>query len=454
MKHLRKALLSVLLASALLLGGLAVPASAATTNTPVIFLGGFGMELYLNEGTPGEAGALVGALGQDRILAALKETALGALRNPLAAIFSPNLAADALSAFLMHWLGLLACDENGDSIYALSNDSDGGYYGTFAGRPAYEFNYDWRLDPIATAEALDRYIQKVKRETDSEKVNLYALSFGTVILCAYLAECGTDDLESVFFSVSAHGGLQLAEDLIRKKLAVSGAGLAAFLAEMLPGNAKLIRTLEKLCVFRLLEGPLNLGLKCIKNRFYEKAVVPLLGQMPAVWAFISDDAVFESAKKSLLCDTEKYAKLIKKIDDYHYAIGNRTNEILQQAAAEVKVALVCGYDCAPIPVGGTFLYQSDFMIATTDSSGGAVCAGYGKTLPACYVQARQACGHNHISPDNVIDASTCALPEQTWFVKGYRHQYEYGGAGLYRWFLGFDGQPTVWSDEEAYPQFR
>jgi len=174
--------------------------------------------------------------------------------------------------------------------------------------------------------------------------------------------------------------------------------------------------------------------------------------MPAVWAFITDDEIYENAKAALLADTEKYAGLIGKIDAYHYSVGNRANEILKLAASEIKLGLVCGYDCAPIPVGKTFLYQSDFLVATAGASGGAVCADYGKTLPADYVQA-VPCGHGHISPDRVIDASACALPEQTWFIKGYRHQYEYSGGGIYPWFLAFDGQPTVFSDA-GYPQFR
>ena len=453
MKRITKALLSILLALAMLpVAGLAVPASAATDN-PVIFLGGFGTELYLNEGTPEEIGLPAGALDINEILAALKATLLDALRNPLAAIFTPSHVADALSAFLFNLLGLLACDEDGESIYELSNQNTvRNPYSTIDGRPAYEFNFDWRLDPIATAAKLDEYIQLVKGETGRDKVNLYALSFGTVILCAYLDECGTEDVESVFFNVSAHGGLQMIEDLIQMKFSVSGAGLAAFLAEMLPDYAGLIRTLEKLWVFRLLEWPANLMLKCIKNRFYKQAVIPLLGQMPAAWSFVTDDAVFESAKRSLLSDTAKYAELIRKIDGYHYGIGNRTNEILQDAATEIKVALVSGYGCAPIPLGGTFLYQSDFMIATTDSSGGAICADYGKTLPAGYTQKNQLCGHNHISSDSVIDASACVLPEQTWFVKNHPHQYEYGGAGLYRWFLATDN-PTVWTIGAPRPQF-
>ena len=453
MKQFKKAVLSVLLAMAMLLGGLALPTSAAVTDTPVIFFGGFGMELYLNEGTPEETAVLSGATSRDGMLAALKYTLLYPLRNPLAALFSPNHLADALATFMTKLLGLLACDENGDSIHPISRPDSEPFYWRGSARPAYEFNFDWRLDPVATARDLDAYIQQVKDETGSDKVNLYALSFGTVIVCAYLAEYGTGDLESVFFNASAHGGLQLARDLIQKKLTVNGKGLAPFLAEQMPANAELFGKLDKFWVFRLLECPVNLLLKCIKNRFYQKAIVPLLGQMPGVWAFITDDAVYESAKKSLLCD-KKHAELIKKIDGYHYGIGNRTNEIIRDAAAEIKFALVSGYDCAPIPLGCSSLYQSDFMIATTDSSGGAVCADYGKTLPAGYAQESQACGHVHISPDRVIDASTCVLPEQTWFVKGHMHTYEYEGAGVYRWFLAFDGQqPTVWSSG-APAQFR
>lgn len=454
---LRKRVLSLLLALALAAPALAPAASAAPPDTPVVFLAGFGTELYLNDGEPGEQGVLMGALTAEKILAALGATLLDAFLDPLLALCSPRPVADALSAFLTHWMGPLACDENGDSLYPVgvaSRNADG-RIGSYAGRPFYEFYFDWRLDPMATARDLDAYIQKVKTETGSAKINLYALSFGSVIACAYLEQCGTADLESLFLCVSAHGGLQLVEDLIQKEFAVSGAGLAAFLGEMIPDDTGMLvpalRVLELLGLFRLAECGLNLGLGRIKDRLYDRAVIPLIGQMPAAWAFVTDDAVFEDAKKLLLSDTTKYAGLIKKIDDYHYAVGSRTNDILQDAAAQIKLALVCGYGSAPIPIGGTFLYQSDFMIATASASGGAVCADYGQTLPSGYVQAVND-GHNHISPDRVIDASACALPEQTWFVKGYRHQYAYDGAGVYTWFLNFDGQPTVRSSG-FYPQF-
>ena len=451
---MKKRILALVLALALVFA-LASPALAAPA-TPIVFLAGFGTELYLNEGTPEQEGVLMGALGAEKIFAALGATLLDIFLRPLDVLFSPNHTADFLSAFVMHWLGKLACDENGDSLHPVSNDASNGEGRVYQGRPFYEFHFDWRLDPMETARALDAFIQDVKRETGSRKVHINALSFGSVIVCAYLELFKEkDDLESVFFCVSAHGGLTLGEDLIQKKLGISGEGLAAFLQQMVPDETGLLSPAFRDMEFTgmpLTQFLLNCFLGYIDDRLYEQAVIPLLGQMPAAWAFVADDEVFENGKRLLLADTAKYAGLIERLDDYHYRVGNRTNEILRDAAKKIKVALVCGYDSAPIPLGGTFLYQSDFLIDTARESGGAICAPYGGTLPAGYAQA-VADGHGHISADRVIDASPCALPEQTWFVKGYQHQYEYSGAGLYPWFLAFEGQPTVWSDP-AYPQFR
>ena len=452
-----KRIIAIALALTLVLALAAAPAFAVEPPSPVIFLAGFGTELYLNDGTPEEKGVLLGALNTGGLLGAFRAALLDAVLWPLTVLCSPNRAADALSAFVMHWLGNLACDENGDSIYPVSNTSrnENGRTGTYACRPFYQFHFDWRLDPMETARALHSYIQKVKLETGSARVNIHAISFGGAICCAYLEQYGTEDLESLFLCVSAHGGLTLGEDLIQKKLAVSGKGLAVFLAQRRSDHTGLsapaLRALELTGLPRLVEWLLNAALRHIRDRFYEQAVIPLLAQMPAAWAFAAADEAYENGKRLLLADTVKYAGLIEKIDSYHYSVGNRTNEILRDAAAEIKVALVCGYDYAPVPLGGTFLYQSDFLIDTARESGGAVCADYGKALPGDYKQA-VADGHNHVSGDRAIDASACALPEQTWFVKGYQHQYEYNGAGIYAWFLSYAGQPTVWS-AAAYPQF-
>jgi len=69
-----------------------------------------------------------------------------------------------------------------------------------------------------------------------------------------------------------------------------------------------------------------------------------------------------------------------------------------------------------------------------------------------YIQA-VADGHNHLSADRVVDASTCMYPEYTWFIKGMVHtQFNADYYEMISWILNADTQPDVFSDAR-YPQF-
>ena len=98
--------------------------------------------------------------------------------------------------------------------------------------------------------------------------------------------------------------------------------------------------------------------------------------------------------------------------------------------------------------------SNDYLIDTSLSSGGAVCADNGKTLPDGYVQQKDR-RHDHISPDRRIDASTCMYPENTWFIRDMGHlDFPYGteGADFLMWLVCADTQLTIRSDVR-YPQF-
>ena len=63
-------------------------------------------------------------------------------------------------------------------------------------------------------------------------------------------------------------------------------------------------------------------------------------------------------------------------------------------------------------------------------------------------------GHNHISPDNRIDASTCVLPDNTWFVTPMLHSTTHDGHGeMYRWFFENDDEGVNVFSNPDYPQF-
>ena len=143
-------------------------------------------------------------------------------------------------------------------------------------------------------------------------------------------------------------------------------------------------------------------------------------------------------------DDEKYATLISRIDDYHYNVQNNITDILSAAMdSGTPVAIVCGYGIAVIPVTTVTDSQGDMLIDTKYASLGATAAPFGGKLES----------GERLSPDSQIDASTCAFPEYTWFVKYQSHNnwcepYK----AFILWLAQYDGQPTV-TTNEAYPQF-
>ena len=66
---------------------------------------------------------------------------------------------------------------------------------------------------------------------------------------------------------------------------------------------------------------------------------------------------------------------------------------------------------------------SDGTAETYLTSFGATAADFGKTLPADYISAMSEENRKFLSPDEKIDASSCALPENTWFIKNSYHDH-------------------------------
>ena len=105
-----------------------------------------------------------------------------------------------------------------------------------------------------------------------------------------------------------------------------------------------------------------------------------------------------------------------------------------------------------MPVYERSYVNGDMVLETELMSAGATVAPYGKTLGDDYVPEIPG----KLSPDKVIDASTCLLPENTWFIKDAPHvPCTYGSelAEMLFWLLSYEGQPTV-STNELYPQFQ
>ena len=88
--------------------------------------------------------------------------------------------------------------------------------------------------------------------------------------------------------------------------------------------------------------------------------------------------------------------------------------------AIIDFFIIAKYNFPDYPLYEGATAQSDGNTTVVRQSFGATCAEYGKSFPADYQQQKYQ-ETNMISPDGMIDASTCLFPYNTWFIKGLFH---------------------------------
>lgn len=325
----------------------------------------------------------------------------------------------------------------------------------------YYFGYDFRISPFETARFLNDAIQTVKELTGHDKVSIKASSMGGVITMAYLSLYGTGDVDKIIFINCPILGTEVAGELFTKRLEINKDALIRYGEQALPAldsdplAAALYVLIEALDAGGMWTSLLSIAdflIDKLGDKVLDEAVIPIFTSMPGLWAFVSD-LYFEEAKAAVI-DPEAQAGILSEINDYHYNVMNKAGDILNDAKSDgVCVYIIAGYDMQRTPLVTSHTNDSDATVDTKYASVGATVAALGKTFPAGYSQAADFGGINYISPDNHIDASTCALPENTWFIKNMLHCNNHDGhRALYRLMFQSDEQLTVFSNPD-YPQF-
>lgn len=425
-------------------------------NIPVIFVSGFAYtELVANAGTEDEYGAF--GVESEAITDMIKRLILPLFEL----IFTGNYDkfAHKLSAEVNDLFYDASCDENGNpnnpTVDIEFFECPSQYH--FRNRKS-TFRYDWRKDVFDIAAELNDYIEETKRLTGHSKVAIRAESMGGAVTMAYLQTYGYDSVETVVMQSSAFEGIEMMTSLFVGDLTLDPKSVMNYVGNFLEGNSvdmvfyrALYKTFAAFAfnpVVTLLDNAL---ISKVKDVVYEDCIKSLFGYIPGIWVFVAEDS-YEEAKEFML-DEEVNKELIKKIDRYHYEVMNHKEEIIEDAMANgVNFAIISNYGKAAVPLGVESTNQSDFLIDTKHTSMGATCADYSQTLGDGYVQKIDD-GHNHLSPDNVIDASTCSFPEITWFVKDMMHTWYTDGYNEFVYTLIYTpGQETIHTFPQ-YPQF-
>lgn len=455
---------------------LAVPAFAAlegdySTPIPTVYLQGQGSTLYADKNDPKS-----GHIQDIEVPDGYVEDVAKSLIRPLAKGVLLNDWDEWVDGFVEGVAPLFekqALDENGEASNGSGIITSSGKVnrrradGTYP-LGAYMPSYDWRLDPYVIAEDIHTYIGQVKAATGEEKVNLMGRSIGASVVMAYLDTYGVEDLDTVILYCPSFYGMEVMSKAFAGKVDIDPKSVNAFADYFAASGAAdamdsdtlqlLLDVISLTVSTHMLDLPAGM-LERIYNKIYcevyPKLLVRMYGSMPSFWSLVGDDD-YEEAKKTIFGgQVAQYAELIKKIDNFHYNNLVRSADILSALTEQgAKIQIVAKYGIPMLPVVENADLQSDMLTSVYSATLGAECAPYGKTLSNSYVSAQTAAGKaKYISADLAVDASTCLLPEHTWFIKNIAHRDMPEGVNLlFHEILNYDGYATVF-DDPLIPQF-
>lgn len=310
----------------------------------------------------------------------------------------------------------------------------------------YYFSWDWRVDPIETAELFKEYIKEVKRVNNCKKVNIDSRCLGSVIVTAYLylvGDAAKDDIAGIVFYVPTLAGSQTVGALFSNQIYFDAKAIDEFVTYYMNGPDRFLNNtaygdelevfIATLCSLMYQLKVLGYGTEMftyIYNRVKDYMVPRLATNVfffPTFWAMI-DDRYYEAAKQQLFkensdgyytVDKNEYAGYIAKIDNYHYNVQVKHEKILTDAKnSGINISVIAKYGDNLLPVEKDSRAQGDGRIETKALSFGATCSNITETLSDEYIASHD---EKYISGDKKIDASTCLFPDSTWFVRDCTH---------------------------------
>lgn len=454
-----KKILSALLSIVFILN-MAVPALSWTdpnetrSQIPVIRISGDGEPLYDEDGNKifhyKDIAKLVKGEGDSdnsELYKSMAKTLLPALAKGIATDNWDDLYA-GLETEISKIFANSLLDENGnvtnnsglgqgriDEMEHKRHNSQKGEKGYFA-ISDYWFRYDWRLDPMETADDFNAYIKDIKASTGCEKVGIAATCLGTNIVMAYVAKYGVEDIQGIAFDGSVVGGAEILSEVICAKFDVAPPALMRILRDveglgMFSIDEFLMETIDMVVQTGLLEGVIS----TTENLLYDKLVCGVTSALavstfytwPNYWACVSPED-YEDAKYYVFGEEGsekrvKYAGLINKLDTYDREVRQRIPELIQEIKdGGANFGVISKYGFQIIPICASSDVVSDQFASVKRSSFGATTSSVYETLSDEYIAMREAEGKGkYISPDKLIDASTCICPDSTWFIKGSSH---------------------------------
>ena len=313
------------------------------------------------------------------------------------------------------------------------------------GENVFLFQYDFRMGVYDSATELNGYVKAVLEYTGAKKVNMFGISFGGFILGSYLSLYKeTAPVNNAVLDVPALGGTSFAKRF--------------FLGEVDFPISSLVSLAESLIGKETNLAPIFKNTKLSKVEPLASAFLKEIRELPLTWGSMWDLLSPEDYKelKPQFLDEKENAELIRKSDIIHNDVmKNYRKNFLYCMDRGINISIICNY-VDYTAFGGEKLAD---MLLDADKTSGATCALANEKFSDGYQAVGTTCNkksHNHIAPSMQIDASSCYLPESTWFIKDEYHgcyAKDPYGFELVKTLLFAEKRMDIYSDKD-YPQFN
>ncbi len=308
-------------------------------------------------------------------------------------------------------------------------------------------------NPMESAYKLKDMVDRLAAEYG--KVNLCAVSLGGTLLTAYLDIIEEEDLakiNQVIGFVAVLDGTSVVADFYAREWAITDEKLYhsffPYLMEQLGEDAMLgylINVLIRIFPQEVLEN--------IISAAFEGILDTLLINDPQFWATVPKDR-YEALADRYLAEG---STLRAKTDRFQQArLGIKDTLKLANEKYGVKVSTISGYNMRFDEGDYAFFglvksvdfVNSDAIIDVTSTSLGATAGAPHQTIEAAGLLKEDSV----LTPDGLLDISTCLFPDSAFFFKGQHHEIGRNDNAVKLAALIMTGAVESVNDTELYPQ--
>ncbi len=348
-----------------------------------------------------------------------------------------------------------------DQEYILDQIPLQNYIDIAGGENLYFFSYASLGNMYDTAYELYEFIDFVKKDTGSDKVNIVPISQGGSIANALMqiyADEGrsvAEDINRIVYVVPALDGSTLIGEIYQYGL-LDDAELYTTMLPSLMGEEDMLSYLVNV-VLRIMP---NANVNSILDTAVHTLIMDYMRYSTLLWGLCPSEN-YPACREMYLTDAGLEA-IVEQTDWFYNAQCNRYTYIEKAIEDGVKVFDIVDYN---VP-----LYQlvdswdnvnADGIIQLDSTSMGAFSYGVDIQLGEDYVATHNNCSdpenHDHSDPNCIVDACTGLLPETTFYF--YNQDHEKTGSNdvimkLVTELLVDETFVDVFSKPDKFPQFN